>query len=129
MTPEDVLSRPARVLTQAQRESYFANGYVCVEGLIPTATVARLNEVTEAFIDRSRAEAESGAGLALIPEFLSEPGVTTGTLRYVLPDWTTSPVDVIAVWPSNAPKDGLVKRFVAFLGDPTDSGQIAGGRL
>ena len=71
----------------------------------------------------------AGAGLALIPEFLSEPGVTTGTLRYVLPDWTTSPVDVFAVWPSNAPKDGLVKRFVAFLGDPTDSGQIAGGRL
>ena len=30
MTPEQVLAHPPRVLMQAQRESYFANGYLLV---------------------------------------------------------------------------------------------------
>ncbi len=59
----------------------------------------------------------SGAGLAIIPEFLVEADVTAGTLRYVLPDWSVSPVGVFAVWPPNAPRDGLVKHFVEFLAE------------
>ncbi len=31
MTPEEVLSYPARVLSQAQREHYFEHGYVGVK--------------------------------------------------------------------------------------------------
>ena len=34
MTPEQVLSYPARVLSQKQREFYFDNGYVSVDSLI-----------------------------------------------------------------------------------------------
>ena len=63
--------------------------------------------------------ARSGAGLAIVPEFLAEPDVSAGTLRYVLPDWTVNPVAVFAVWPSNAPKEGLVKHFIEFLVDAT----------
>ena len=33
MTPEDILKEPARVLTQAQREKYFEDGFVSVEEL------------------------------------------------------------------------------------------------
>ena len=35
MTPEEILSHPARVLTQAQREHYFERGYIGVESLVP----------------------------------------------------------------------------------------------
>ncbi len=56
-----------------------------------------------------------GAGLAIIPDFLSEADVNAGRLQVVLPDWTVTPVGVYAVWPSNAPRDGLVKQFVEFM--------------
>src|SRR5437763_2058753 len=39
MTPEQVLSHPARVLAQKQRESYFANGYLLVENAVPSEWV------------------------------------------------------------------------------------------
>ena len=56
-----------------------------------------------------------GAGLAIIPDFLTEADVRSGALKVVLEDWTVSPVGVYAVWPSNAPRDGLVKQFVEHL--------------
>ena len=37
MTPEQVLAQPPRVLSQAQREAYFTDGYLLVERLIPAA--------------------------------------------------------------------------------------------
>ena len=61
--------------------------------------------------------ARAGAGLAIIPEFIAEPYVSAGDLKYVLRDWAVDPVQVFAVWPPNAPKGGLIKRFVEFLGD------------
>ena len=57
----------------------------------------------------------SGAGVAIIPEFLIEADIDAGRLCQLLPDWKISPVSVFAVWPSNAPKDGLVKHFLDFL--------------
>lgn len=59
----------------------------------------------------------AGAGIAIIPEFLAEADVAAGRMRHILADWTVEPVGVFAVWPSNAPKDGLVKHFVEFLAD------------
>lgn len=56
-----------------------------------------------------------GAGLAIIPDFLTEEAISSGRLQVVLPEWTVAAVGVFAVWPSNAPRDGLVKRFVEFL--------------
>jgi len=56
-----------------------------------------------------------GAGLAIIPDFLIEADVRAGALEVVLPKWTVPEVGVYAVWPSNAPRDGLVKQFVEFL--------------
>jgi hypothetical protein len=41
-TPEQVLARPPRVLSQPQRASYFENGCLLVERAIPADTVARL---------------------------------------------------------------------------------------
>jgi len=59
--------------------------------------------------------ARAGAGLAIVPEYLAEPCVAAKELKYVLPEWTVDPINVFAVWPSNAPKDGLIKRLVKFL--------------
>ncbi len=59
--------------------------------------------------------AVGGAGLALVPDFLIEEDVAKGSLQYVLQDWTVEPLDVFAVWPANAPKDGLIKHFVNYV--------------
>ena len=60
-----------------------------------------------------------GAGLAIIPDFLIEGDVSTGALQVVLPEWTVPAVGVHAVWPPNAPRNGLVKHFVEFLAAET----------
>ena len=59
----------------------------------------------------------AAAGLAIVPEFLVEPDVASGALHYVLPEWSVNAVGVYAVWPSNAPKDGLVRHFIGFVAD------------
>ena len=61
--------------------------------------------------------ARAGAGLAIIPEFTAEKETAAGTLQYVLPEWSVASMGVFAVWPSNAPKHGLVKHFINFLVD------------
>ncbi len=59
MTPEQILAESPRVLTQDQRQFYFANGYVSVEALISDDWLKTLREVTEDFVDQSRSVAES----------------------------------------------------------------------
>ena len=67
MTPEAVLSHPARVLTQDQREEYFSNGYVAVESLLGAGELARIRAVVDEFVERSRGERRSGAVFDLAP--------------------------------------------------------------
>ncbi len=59
--------------------------------------------------------ARAGVGMAIIPEYIAEPMVESGELKYVLSDWEVDPINVFAVWPSNAPKDGLIKLLVKYL--------------
>ncbi|MGB7204489.1 MAG: LysR substrate-binding domain-containing protein [Anderseniella sp.] len=61
--------------------------------------------------------ARSGAGLAIIPEFLTREDADAGFIQKVLPDWKPTPVGVFAVWPPNAPKEGLTALFVKFLAE------------
>jgi len=56
--------------------------------------------------------ARFGAGLAIVPEFLTAEDVRSGIVAHVLPDWGLNPAYIIAAWPSNAPKHGLIKLFV-----------------
>ena len=67
MTPEDVLSHPARALTREQRESYFSNGYLAVESLFGPDEVARIRAVVDEFVERSRGESRSGTVFDLAP--------------------------------------------------------------
>lgn len=59
--------------------------------------------------------AVGSAGLAVIPDYLAEADIHSGILQNVLPDWSVQSVGVYAVWPSNAPKTGLVKSIVDYL--------------
>ena len=67
MTPESVLSHPARVLTQKQREDYFSNGYAAVESLFSADEVARIRAVVDEFVEKSRSESRSGDVFDLAP--------------------------------------------------------------
>ncbi|MEO1142934.1 MAG: phytanoyl-CoA dioxygenase family protein, partial [Pseudomonadota bacterium] len=59
MLPEEILKTPARVLTQAQREKYFTDGFVSVEEIVPADVLAELQRVTDEFQDKSRAVSAS----------------------------------------------------------------------
>lgn len=72
MTPEEILKEPARVLTQAQREFYFEQGYLCIESFIPKETVAELLAVTDEFVEQSRKETEPGRTFDIAPEHTAE---------------------------------------------------------
>ena len=67
MTPEQILSQPSRVLSQAQREFYFDNGYICVEKLIREEWLERLHAVTDDFLDQSRAVSDSNGVFDIAP--------------------------------------------------------------
>ena len=67
MTPEAVLSHPARVLTQEQRKRYFSDGYLAVESLFSPDEVARIRAVVDEFVERSRGENRSGTVFDLAP--------------------------------------------------------------
>lgn len=61
--------------------------------------------------------ARSGAGLAVVPEFLAEEGIAAKVMEYVLPTWKIEPINVFATWPSNATKHGLIKLFVNYISE------------
>ncbi|MEO9825844.1 MAG: LysR family transcriptional regulator [Paracoccaceae bacterium] len=52
--------------------------------------------------------ARTGAGLAVVPEFLAQHDVKAGVMEFVLPDWQLPSIDIFAEWPANAPKHGLI---------------------
>jgi ectoine hydroxylase len=54
MTPEEILAHESKVLSQAQREFYFDNGYLLVESIVPAEWVERLRAVTDEMVERSR---------------------------------------------------------------------------
>ena len=54
MTPEQILGYPARVLSEAQRRTYFETGYLAAPGLIAQGWLHRLNELSDRFLKESR---------------------------------------------------------------------------
>jgi hypothetical protein len=61
MTPEDILAQPPRVLSQQQREFYFANGYLLLERIVPEAWIEKLRATTAEMMNRSRSVTRSDA--------------------------------------------------------------------
>ena len=54
MTPEAILSRPPRILAEAQRERYFEEGYVGAPDVVGGDWLKRLNACTAAYVEESR---------------------------------------------------------------------------
>ncbi len=67
MIPEQVLAIPARVLTQAQREFYFREGYILLEQIIGGEWIGKLRAATEELVERSRKVTRSDAVFDLEP--------------------------------------------------------------
>ena len=65
MTPDDILSHPARVLTPEQRHYYFDHGYVVVEGAIGKPWLDRLRDASAEMVERSRPLTQSEQGFVL----------------------------------------------------------------
>ncbi|HXR59261.1 MAG TPA: phytanoyl-CoA dioxygenase family protein [Burkholderiales bacterium] len=59
MLRQDVLKHPARVLTESQRERYFADGFLVLPGHVPAAWVARLKGALDDLMERSRSVTRS----------------------------------------------------------------------
>ena len=68
MTPEQVLAIPPKVLTQAQREQYFSEGYLYVERAIDDVWIGKLRAATEELVERSRKVTQSDAIFDLEPK-------------------------------------------------------------
>jgi len=53
MTPDQILSIPPRILSQRQREGYFEEGFILLEGIVSQEWLATLRDATEALVVRS----------------------------------------------------------------------------
>ena len=60
---------------------------------------------------------KNGNGLGVLPSFLVKKAIENGGLLPVLSHWKTDPIETYAVWPGNAPKNGLTKRLVSFISE------------
>lgn len=67
MTDEEILKIPPKVLTRAQREQYFEEGFLILEGIIPDEWVQKLRAATQELVERSREVRESDAVWDLEP--------------------------------------------------------------
>src|SRR3546814_4368068 len=72
MTPEQVLSHTPIVLTQAQREFYFEQGYLVLEDVTPQHWLDRLRAVTAELVEKSRAVLKSNKEFDLEPNHMPQ---------------------------------------------------------
>ena len=72
MTPEAILSHAPKVLTQAQREAYFRDGYLALDGFVGQDWLDRLWAVTDGFVEESRRQVASDARFDLEPDHTAE---------------------------------------------------------
>jgi DNA-binding transcriptional LysR family regulator len=72
--------------------------------------------------------ARSGAGLAIVPDYLAAADVDAGIMQYVLPDWEPDPLNVFAEWPANAPRTGLVRLLLDWLSKTVNRSADASSR-
>ena len=55
MKPHDVMQHPLNVLSDAERKSFFSDGFLVLPNYVPQAWLTRLREATSELLERSRA--------------------------------------------------------------------------
>ncbi len=85
MTPEQILSHPPIVLDQDQRERFFEQGYLVLEGFLPEAWRERLRAAMEELRERAKQPEDPSSDF----ELEDDPGGGPPRLRQVLcaPDY------------------------------------------
>jgi DNA-binding transcriptional LysR family regulator len=91
------------------RELVNASGQICRVDFKPRVVVNSVEALGQMAIE--------GLGLAVPPAFLIEDDIAAGRLCEILPDWRVPSLGVYAVWPGNAPREGLTARMVRFLAE------------
>lgn len=109
--PEDVADWDWIGLASVRPEITFVNGDG-VSRRIKLAPRVRTNSVHAMY-----RLVEAAAGVAVLPVHMTDSGVAAGTIQPVLPEWHPQPIGTYAVWPPNAPRQGLTGRFVDFLAE------------
>ena len=59
MKPQDVMQHPLNVLSDAERRSFFHNGFLVLPDYVPEAWLARLRAATRELLERSRSVTQS----------------------------------------------------------------------
>ncbi len=72
MRPNDVLSHPARVLEQEEREFFFDQGYVVKKEIISKDWIAKLNDGVARLVEKSRALTASDGIFDLEPDHTAD---------------------------------------------------------
>ena len=106
MAPDEILSQPANVLSQAQRECYFSEGYLFLENFLPHASLERLRTTAAELLEQSR----DPSGCTADFEFEQDPGGGSPRVRQVL-----NPVDYhpeLWAYASSAPVTELAADLV-----------------
>ena len=75
MTPEEILSYPAKVLTKEQRESYFTKGFVSVPELVPNDILGDLQRNTKDFVEQSKNVTQSDDRFDIGPDHTKDKPV------------------------------------------------------
>ena len=72
VTPEDILSHPAKTLTEDQRRFFFEQGYLHLPEFITGETLAKVQAAAEEMIERSRQVTSSDTQFVLEPDHTPE---------------------------------------------------------
>ncbi len=72
MRPSDVLSHPARVLAQEEREFFFDQGYVVKKEIISKDWISKLNNGIDRLVDKSRSLTASNGTFDLEPDHTAD---------------------------------------------------------
>ncbi len=59
--------------------------------------------------------ARSGAGIAIVPDFLAKEDLADRCVQQILSEWELPPLHVYVTWPTNAPKHGLIHLMLDVL--------------
>ena len=78
MTPEEILSHPASILTEEQRAAFFEDGYLCFEGLIAGAALTSIQAAMADLVEESRALTTETS-----LEFMLAPGHSAAVPRLI----------------------------------------------
>jgi DNA-binding transcriptional LysR family regulator len=66
--------------------------------------------------------AAGGLGIGMLPGFIAQPAIHSGTLVPLLPDWDTRALPIAAVWPPIRPVPAKLRAFIDFLADELKDG-------